>query len=74
MNGWYFVLGVIAFQLIKILYLAIDHELRERRQRRFLRAVHVEFPDSTTRTFIAIDTSDKKAMAKLEKEIRARSE
>lgn len=67
-----FVLGVIAWQILRSLYLILEIELRKRRERRFLRAVAVEFPNSTTRTYIAIAASDKKAMAEIEKEIRDR--
>lgn len=71
--GWqYFVLGVIAYQILKMLALAINHAVIEHRQKKFLKLVNIEFPDNSKITLIALDTSDKRAMAKLERELRER--
>jgi hypothetical protein len=71
-NTWvYFVLGMIAWQVIKMLALAINREVIERRQRRFLKLVSVKFKDDRENvTFIALDTSDKRAMKRLEQQLR----
>lgn len=65
----YFVFGLIIYQTLKMLYKVLDHELRERRQRRFLRAVRVIYPNAEQILFTAVDTSDRKAMAKLKEQI-----
>lgn len=67
----YFVLGLIAFQLIKMLALTINRAVIERRQKRLLKLVKVIFPDHERVLFVAVDASDKRAMAKIEREIRA---
>jgi hypothetical protein len=71
-NTWvYFVLGMIAWQVIKMMALAINREVIERRQRRFLKLVSVKFKDERENvTFIALDTSDKRAMKRLEQQLR----
>jgi hypothetical protein len=68
----YFVLGVIVYQLIKMFYLVLDQKLRERREKRILKMVSIEIPDHKNITIITLDTSDKRAMAKLERELRER--
>lgn len=70
MNWEYFVLGVIAWQILKMGAQAVNREIVERRQKRFLRAVKVFFPDNSEVKFIALDASDKRTMAKLERVIR----
>lgn len=71
MNWWlYFILGLIAWQVIKISALAINRAVIEHRQKRFLKLVNVKFHDKKQITFISLDTSDKRAMAKLERQIR----
>lgn len=72
MNWEYFVLGVIFWQIFKALSLAINREIIERRQRRFLKLVNIEFKGHSDITFIAFDSSDKRSMAKLEKQVRER--
>lgn len=70
--GWqYFVLGSIAYQILKMLALAINRAVIEHREKKFLKLVSIEFPGKPKITFIALDTSDKRAMAKLERELRA---
>jgi short-subunit dehydrogenase involved in D-alanine esterification of teichoic acids len=70
MNGWYFVLGLIAWQILKMLWQATNRAIIERRQRRFLKLVNVTFPDSKAIAFIALDTSDKRSMQRLERQLR----
>ena len=72
MNWQYFVLGVIAYQILKMLALVINHAIIEHREKKFLKLANIEFPDNSKITFIALETSDKRAMAKLERELRAR--
>lgn len=67
----YFFLGIIAWPFIKLLARAINHAVVEHRQKRFLKLVDVLFADDSKITFIALETSDKRAMAKLERQIRA---
>lgn len=70
MNGWYFVLGMISWQIIKMLALVINRAIIDYRQKKFLKLVAVTFPDKKEVTFIALDTSDKRSMAKLERQFR----
>lgn len=72
MNWQYFVLGIISWQIIKMLAQSINREVIERRQKRFIKLVSAEFPDDTKITFIAFDSSDKRSMAKLERQVRER--
>lgn len=71
-NTWvYFVLGMIAWQVIKMLALAINREVIEHRQRRFLKLISIKFKDERENvTFVALDTSDKRAMKRLEQQLR----
>lgn len=70
MNWQYFVLGVIAYQILKMLALTINREVIERRQRKFIKLVDIVDPYHGTVTFITIDTSDRRAMIKLERQLR----
>lgn len=64
-----FILGVISFQVLKLLALAINELVLERRKKRFMRQVKIRFPDETEVTFIAVETSDKRAMESLLRKI-----
>jgi len=66
----YFVLGVIAYQIGKMLVLAIGHEIKEHRARKFIKLVNVTFPDHKAVTFISVDGTDKKSLADLEAQLR----
>lgn len=74
MNWSYFILGIVAYQIIKMLAKAINHEVIQYRQRKFLKMVSILFPDNKTITLITIDTRDKRAMKKLERELREQYE
>lgn len=69
-----FVLGVIIYQIFKMMYLGLNQYLKERREKRLLKMVQVIFPDNNKITFITIDANDKRAMAKLEREVRSHYE
>lgn len=69
MEWAYFVLGVIFYQIIKMLYLGLEDILRQRREKRFLKLVSVAFPDKAI-TYISIHGSDKKAIKELEADLR----
>jgi hypothetical protein len=66
----YFVFGLIAYQIFRLMALAIQHEIVERRQRKFLKLVNITFPDRRDITFIALDTSDKRSMALMMRELQ----
>lgn len=66
----YFVLGLIAYQLIKLLVLSLNQYIIERRQRRVLRLIEITFRGRKAIKFVAVDSSDKRAMAKIERQIR----
>lgn len=72
MEWAYFVYGLIAYQILRMLVVAINHEIVEHRQRKFLKLVNVTFPDKKDITFISLDTSDKRSMNRLERELRER--
>jgi hypothetical protein len=74
MNWWYFTLGVIFFQFLKVIVKAINREVIHHRQRKFLKLVDVMFPGHGSITLIAIDTTDKRAMKRLERQLREQFE
>jgi len=70
MNSWtYFVLGVITYQIAKMIYLIATKELGRRRERLFLRQVKIEFPDADPIRLTSIETSDKAAMEGLKRQL-----
>lgn len=70
MNWWYFILGIALWPFIKLVAKSINHQVILYRQRKFLKLVNVTFPDHDQITLITIDTSDRRAMRKLERELR----
>lgn len=72
MNGWYFVLGVVSWNIIVMLGKAIIQEIRDRRMKRFIRLVSVTFPDNNGIIFIAVESSDKKALKTMMDDLRER--
>jgi hypothetical protein len=70
MNWQYFILGIIAYQIIKMLALAINREVIEYRQRKFIKLVQITFPDKKDVTFISVDSSDKRGMKNIERQLR----
>lgn len=70
MNLSYFILGIIAYQIVKLLVISINREIIRHRQRKFLKLVRVLFPDHSEIRCIAVDGSDKRAMARLERQLR----
>ncbi|HVI77327.1 MAG TPA: hypothetical protein VM715_04055, partial [Candidatus Acidoferrum sp.] len=71
MDWWgYFLLGVIAYQVLKLLTKAINRTVIEYRQKRFLKLVNITFLERKKVTLISVDTSDKRAMARLERQLR----
>lgn len=74
MNWSYFILGVFVYQLVYFLIKTINHEVVRYRQRRFLKLVHIFYPAGNKITFISIETTDKKAMKDLERQLRKQYE
>lgn len=73
MNWQYFVLGILSWQIIKMLAQAINREVIEHRQRKFLKLVSIAFTDpNKTITFIATDSSDRRSLVQVEAELRKR--
>jgi len=70
MNWWYFFLGMIFWQFSHVFVIAINQAVIRHREKKFLKLVHVVFPDQEKITLISLDTSDKRAMAKLERQLR----
>lgn len=67
---WYFLLGVIASPFLRLLGLAINRAIIDHRKKRILKLVAIKFPDNEDITFLSLDATDKRAMAKLERELR----
>lgn len=65
----YFALGVISYQILKMIILIVRNESTRLREKRFLRQARVTFPDAGTITMTAIETSDKKAMDDLRRQL-----
>lgn len=74
MNWAYLVLGLVGYQIVKMMVKVINHEIIQYRHKRFLRMVNIEFPDHTDITFIAVDTSDKRSMDRLKRQLREQYE
>ena len=70
MNWEYFILGMIAYQVAYILIQVVRHATVRHREKNVLRLVDIKFPGKPKITFIAIDASDRRAMIKLERQIR----
>lgn len=66
----YFILGLIAYQLLKMLAQSINQFIIERRQKKFIKLVNAKIPGKGDITFIAVDSSDKRALAKMERQLR----
>ena len=71
MEWTYFIFGLIAWQIIKMLALAVNRAVIEHRQKRFLKLVNIKFNDDRKSvTLVSLDTSDKRAMKRLEQQLR----
>lgn len=69
-ENWLFVLlGIVIFQVIKVVARAINRGVIEYRKKKFLKLVNVQFPDNSTITFISADSSDKRSLDKLKRQI-----
>jgi len=67
----YFILGLVAWQIIKMLALVFNRAVIEYRQKRFLKLVNIAFTDDRKAvTLVSLDTSDKRAMKRLEEQLR----
>lgn len=66
----YFILGIIFYQVLKMLVMATNDVIVERRKKRFIRTARIKFPDNTSIFLAAIDTSDKRTMAKLLRQLQ----
>lgn len=70
-SDWvYFILGLVAYQIGKMLYLILEEGLRQRREKRFPKLVNITFPDKENITYISIHGSDKRTIKELEQELR----
>lgn len=75
MPDWILItLGAISYQIVKAFVLIINQAVIDHRKKRLLKLVQVIFPDNEKVTFITIDASDKRAMAKIEREVRSHYE
>jgi hypothetical protein len=67
---WYIFLGMVSWPFVKVLLLAINRAIVEHRMKRFLKLVSVTFSDKKTVTLISLDSSDKRSMKRLERQLR----
>lgn len=70
MSWPYLLLGIISWPFIKLLAKAINREIIHHRQRKFLKLVSIMFPRNEKITLITIETTDKRAMKRLERQLR----
>jgi hypothetical protein len=70
MEWGYFVLGMISYQIIKMVVVIARNEKKRHDEKLFLRQVKVLFPDNQSVTMTAIETSDRKAMRDLQTQLR----
>ena len=70
----YFLLGVVVWQLLKMFAQIVNRMVIEHRRKKVLKLVKVQFPDHTKITFVGIDSSDKRAMDKVVKQLREEGE
>lgn len=70
MNWEYWVLGVITWQILKGLALIVNREVIRFREKQFLKAIKIDFPDNSHISLIAIASSDKRATEKLKRQVR----
>jgi hypothetical protein len=71
MDGWiYFLFGVILGLILRESIVLVNHAFIEFRRKRLLKLVNIRFPDNEEIALISIDATDKRAMAKLERELR----
>lgn len=66
----YFVLGVIVYQILKILAKIVNRAVIEHRRKKVINIVQVMFPNHTKITFAAIDSSDKRSMDKIVEQLK----
>lgn len=65
----YFLLGVVVYQFLKAMAQIVNQMVIEHRRKRVIRLAKVKFPDHTSITFAAVDSSDKRAMDKVIKQL-----
>lgn len=70
MEWTYLIFGVILFHIVKMLVLVVDREIKERREKRFLKMVLITFPESSDIRLISVSGSDKQSLEKLERQLR----
>jgi hypothetical protein len=66
-----FVLGCIAYQILKAGWLIFEAEVKKRRDKRVLKLVQVTFPDNQRITFVAMASTDRRAFEKMKREIKS---
>ncbi len=73
MTGWqYFILGVVFFFILRAVVEMTMREIKEYRDRRFVKFVQVTFKDHESIHFIAVDSSDRRSLKKVVDEIETR--
>jgi hypothetical protein len=70
----YFVLGIITYQIAKMLWQISQKELTIRREKKFIKQLRIELPDSGQIALITVQSSDKKAIKDLERQLREQTE
>jgi hypothetical protein len=67
---WYIALGWASAPFLRVLSLAINRAIVEHRRKRFIALVRVTFPDNENITIISVDSSDRKSMKAVERQLR----
>jgi hypothetical protein len=69
--GWvYFIYGMIAWQIGKMILEAARQEIHEHREKRFLKFVDITFENKERIHYISLSTSDRKAMQDITRQIQ----
>jgi hypothetical protein len=70
MEWLYFVLGFITWPIVRMSAVTISRELVDYRQRKFIKVVNIRFRDRPSIAFISVDSSDRRNMKKIERDLR----
>lgn len=67
---WYIALGWVSAPFLRVLFQALNRSIVERRRKRFIALVRVIFPDNESIAVISMDSSDRKSMKAVERQLR----
>jgi hypothetical protein len=74
----YFVLGIIFCLLVQMFWQVSNRDIRERqaqkRQKKFIKQARIIFPDAEPIYILSVASSDKDALANIERKLRAQAD